>query len=118
MVRKRSRRSVFSEPSMVRGDDQHLLNGAHSCIDGLQMTNPPRLFTATALLIASALLGMACATKPPPKSTTTTRTETSTTNAVGDSSSTNTKETTTEQRDGSSTVERTETKKTQAPAPH
>ncbi len=80
------------------------------------MTSRSRVSTITALLIASTLGIVACASKTPPRSTTTTRTQSSVKTDTGDSTTTDTKQTTTEQKDGSSTVQRTETTKTSAPA--
>jgi hypothetical protein len=77
-----------------------------------------RTLLSTALLFAVPVLFSACASKtPPPKSTTTTQTQTSTTTDTGNNVSTDTKEVSTEKADGSSTVEKTETTKTDAPKP-
>ncbi len=75
------------------------------------MTNLLRLVTISTFLFAAA-----CGSKAPPKSTTTTRTQSTTTTDTGNKTETDTTEKTTKQPDGSSTVQRTETTNTAAPA--
>jgi hypothetical protein len=75
------------------------------------MTNFLRLIAISAVLLAAA-----CGGKTPPKSTTQTRTQTQTTTDTGNNTSSDVTEKTTKQPDGSSTVQRTETTNTAAPA--
>ena len=72
---------------------------------------------STTFVFVSVLCLAACGGKAPPKSATTTRTQTTTSTDTGDRASSDAKVTTIEQRDGSQTVQRTETTSTTVPAP-
>jgi len=77
-----------------------------------------RILACTALFLAVPFALAACGSKtPPPKSTTQTNTQTTVTTDTGENVSTDTKETTTQKADGSSTVEKTQTTKTDSPKP-